>query len=306
MLYTAGIVTFNPSIDRLRQNIRMVKSQFDKLVIYDNASYNVSEIEDYVSNFTDIEIIKSSKNRGIGVALNVIMEKGMQYGSTWVLLLDQDSVIPYNMMEEYLPMTNGNKIGIICPQLMDIHVQSTHDNTKIIEEVGICITSGSYTNVNVWKEVGGFREDFFIDSVDNEYCIRLYFKGYKILRNNNVILSHELGKGERHKFKNTTNHNSMRRYYIARNSTYVAKVYEPIAQKRFSTKEELNACFNFLDRLICKKTNYRRQLQFILLVMLYEKNKFQKILAIIKGVYDGNKMDINVTLNGFIENRKDQ
>lgn len=291
MLYTAGIVTFNPNIERLKQNIGMAKSQFDKLIIYDNASNNISEIEDYVSNFTNIEIIKSSENRGIGVALNAIMKKGEQYGSMWVLLLDQDSVIPYNMLEEYLPMTSGSKIGIICPQLMDIHVQSKHDNTNIIEEVGICITSGSFTNVNIWKEMGGFREDFFIDSVDNEYCIRLYFNGYKILRNNNVILSHELGKGERHKFKNTTNHNSMRRYYIARNSTYVAKVYETIAKKRCTTKEELNTCINFLDRLICKRTNYRRQLQFILLVMLYEKNKLQKVLAIIKGVHDGNRMD---------------
>ena len=42
----ATIVTYNPDIDRLSENIKSVYCQVDEIYIYDNASKNVNQILD--------------------------------------------------------------------------------------------------------------------------------------------------------------------------------------------------------------------------------------------------------------------
>ena len=39
------IITYNPDLDQLKKNLLSVKEQVDKLMLFDNASYNYSEIE---------------------------------------------------------------------------------------------------------------------------------------------------------------------------------------------------------------------------------------------------------------------
>lgn len=55
------------------------------------------------------------------------------------------------------------------------------------------ITSGSLTNLDAWKAIGGFDEKLFIDLVDTEYDIRALMKGYCSYRINTVVLTHEIG-----------------------------------------------------------------------------------------------------------------
>jgi GT2 family glycosyltransferase len=62
------------------------------------------------------------------------------------------------------------------------------------EYVDFCITSASCTNLNAWKNVGGFDEWLFIDLVDNDFCKRIIVSGYKILRINSLVLDQEFGK----------------------------------------------------------------------------------------------------------------
>ena len=41
----AGIVTYNPEIERLQENLKAASKQVDFVLIYDNASKNIDEIE---------------------------------------------------------------------------------------------------------------------------------------------------------------------------------------------------------------------------------------------------------------------
>ena len=45
MKICAGIILYNPNIERLKECIRAVQPQVDKLVIVDNASDNIDEIK---------------------------------------------------------------------------------------------------------------------------------------------------------------------------------------------------------------------------------------------------------------------
>jgi rhamnosyltransferase len=77
----------------------------------------------------------------------------------------------------------------------------------------------------VWQTVGPFRDDFFIDFVDNEYCLRLRREGYRVLRANRAILEHAVGDITRYGPIIATNHSPLRRYYKTRNRFVVFREY---------------------------------------------------------------------------------
>ena len=41
----AGIVTYNPKIERLIENINSIYPQVDKVIVYDNGSENIEDIK---------------------------------------------------------------------------------------------------------------------------------------------------------------------------------------------------------------------------------------------------------------------
>ena len=287
----AGIVTYNPDLDRLESNLNAICSQCDEVIIFDNGSNNCEDIVVLKNNYTNANIIKEKDNKGIGFALNRITEKAKDAGAKWVLLLDQDSIAPANMIDTFEKYTSTAKVAIIVPKVED---DNRADNIIVDEgnepeEVGIAITSGSYINIDIWESIGKFREDFFIDAVDSEYCIRAFFNGYKTLRINNMVLRHELGKAVKTKLTYVSNHNAMRRYHIARNNTYVAIKYQKELDNRYKG-DDRKAVADYLDKLVIKKVNYERQIKFAILVLLYEDDKIAKLKAICKGIKDGKKM----------------
>jgi rhamnosyltransferase len=90
-------------------------------------------------------------------------------------------------------------------------------------EVSACMTSGSLTNLSAWKKVLGFKDSYFIDFVDNEFCMKLILNGYKIIRVNNCVMHHQLGDTVKIKlfyFFNVTatRHRPWRLYYMTRNN----------------------------------------------------------------------------------------
>lgn len=48
---------------------------------------------------------------------------------------------------------------------------------RLIEKGG-CITSGNIINISIALSCGGFDENLFIDSVDEEFCIRCQKYGF--------------------------------------------------------------------------------------------------------------------------------
>ena len=117
----------------------------------------------------------------------------------------------------------------------------------------------------------GFDERMFIDLVDRDFCIRIKKAGYKIIRVNRVILFHHLGNMTSKKFIGKTiyieNHNSVRKYYKARNYIYLYK------------KQELSFIYSSLHIV-----------QLIFEIVLFEEHKIDKILSVIHGFIDGFKM----------------
>ena len=270
-IITAGIVTFNPDLDRLKENIDAISLQVDTVVIFDNGSNNQTDIS---AEYNNVIIIKSDKNIGIAAALNVLMKKGEEFGASWMISLDQDSVCPRNFcskMKDYL--YKEDNFGIVAPVIIDRNVGVIgHNPEESYKSVRTCITSGAFTRIDVWKQIGGYDESMFIDSVDFEFCYRVIQAGYQVVQVRDVQLLHELGKSEKKRFLfwniDVTGHSAFRKYYIARNNVYYPKKHK--------------LWLHFI------RGNFRN-LGLYFVVCLYETDKKKKRKAICDGWKDGLK-----------------
>lgn len=285
----AGIVLYNPDLDRLQQNIAHVLDQVGKVILVDNGSRNIIDVAQLYENSADIVLIRNSENTGVAAALNQIVHycEDQEYG--WVLTLDQDSVCSENLVEHFLPYISIENVAILTPCIIDINEDKNKviNLDKPIEYVERCITSASLTNVHVCSLLGYFDPKMFIDYVDFDYCIRAVHAGYKIVKVNSAIMYHELGRAKRidiflhagnllhikklQKYFYTYNHSPLRTYYYARNSIYYIRKHK-----------------GYID------LNKERRIFFrwMSLKLIFEKNKFKKFSAILKGINDGRHMKI--------------
>ncbi|MGL5417350.1 MAG: glycosyltransferase family 2 protein [Clostridium sp.] len=270
----SSIVTYNPDIKRLKENIESLKSQSDKILIIDNKSDNIGEINELVETYKEIQIIKNLKNDGIAKALNQILIYAKESKSEWVLLMDQDSVIEDRAILKYKKFLKENiekEIMILSPNIVDRNLNEKYVEENKSKEINLAITSGTFLNVEKALEIGGFLEKLFIDYVDFEFSLRAKKYNYKIYKIYNIKLLHELGQREYKKILgrkfDVTNHNPKRRYYLIRNKIYIYKNYLHIFPK------------------ICIR-NIMSTIKVIGKIILCEKNKKENIVNILEGIKD--------------------
>ena len=81
----AGIVTFNPDIERLKENVCAICIQVPEVVIFDNGSSNFVDIQECISVFHNVILFRSDENIGIAAALNRLMQWGFDNKYDWML-----------------------------------------------------------------------------------------------------------------------------------------------------------------------------------------------------------------------------
>lgn len=276
----AGIITYNPTLTDVSTCLEALCNQVERVIIVDNASKNVKSLQEVVSKYTNVTLVKNSQNVGFAKALTQVFEWAKSQGFNWVLTLNDDSVVPSNMISEYKKIlenqgslvnqknAKNSKIAIVC-SLLKNRLDGTILHSKCHEDE--CITSGSLTSVEAWEKIGGFDEWLEIDGVDFDFSRRLVRAGWKIVECQNVIMEHQIGKARSInliiKHPIVWNHNANRKYYIARNMQVV---------------DYKMGTYSYVKSL-------RAVVRDMIFVALWEKNKFAKIRAMIRGFKDGQQ-----------------
>lgn len=209
-----AIVTYNPDIQNLEKNIKSIINQVNKLFVFDNNSKNKSEIKKLQQQY-NFEVIYGEINEGLSKAYNNIIFPHINECNFFVTF-DQDSFIPENAIDILLKIIKKDaSIGAVGPVFARERGFSKLDgNTQFVE---VIIQSCAVFRSEAIAKTGGFNEDYFIDSVDFEYCLRLLQKGYKVARYDGVCIQHELGEEKKILGIKYYSHNRLRNYYIARN-----------------------------------------------------------------------------------------
>lgn len=272
----AGIVLYNPDIDRLKKNIKAIEKQVNKIIFIDNSKEQSEKNINIVNQMlkeSQFVYISNNGNVGIAKALNQIMEYAFNKEYEWVLTLDQDTICPQNLIESYKHYLNIPNVGIICPKIKDRNFEFINNDSGKTDYIEYCITSAALTSTLIWKKVGGFSEELFIDYVDFDYCLNLKKNNYKILRVNSSEILHEIGHAKQYcilgKTILTFNHPPIRNYYIVRNKLVCAYKYKKYVNIGKEKKEILT---------------------HIIKVIFLEKNKLCNLRYIYKGIKDGKRM----------------
>ncbi|MGY4842893.1 glycosyltransferase [Weissella cibaria] len=84
----AVIVTFNPDLAFLEKNIRAIRPQVTKIILVDNGSKNISNIQLLISELEDISCLSLRENTGIAAAQNKGFAELYKQGFSWAVLLD--------------------------------------------------------------------------------------------------------------------------------------------------------------------------------------------------------------------------
>lgn len=235
----AIVVTYHPDA-AFPDRMRALASEVGSIVVVDNAS-GPAEIAMLRALAADghVTLVESGENRGVAAALNTGVREATAFGFEWVILFDQDSRALPGLVENLAQICRElgpdlERLGMLGTNHVDVnsgesYVRAAASMSPAFVERKTVITSGTLLPIRVFDEIGPFREDLFIDSVDHEYSLRARKLGYLVLLAVDPLLAHAIGNRIDHSVLGlpvlTLNYPPFRWYYIVRNRIGVALEY---------------------------------------------------------------------------------
>lgn len=268
----AGVmITYYPDAKDTLENIRRFIDDLDLLIIWENTPE-----EDRLANRLDLQgfgnkvkILGSGKNEGISHALNESFKYAISKGFKFILTMDQDSIWKdFSGYIQNVYRNLGQKTSIYAPVIVN---SFTNEKLRCNNDEFV-ITSGSVFDLDLFQEIGEFNEKYFIDEVDNEYCVKSRAKGYNIelLRDNYLYQTFGSPDSNQGLKKYTSNYSAFRTYYQTRNRIWMWREYSKFLSYRYILRTVLYGVF-------------RRSA----LIVLFEDNKVSKLKSINRGIIDG-------------------
>lgn len=218
----AVVVLYNPDA-RVLENVDSYRAQAAVLFAVDNSDAADKSVIAGLKVRDNVVYIPNYGNVGIARALNRAAEYALDQGFEFLLTLDQDSRALPGMVPA-LVNCHGQGIGLVAPLLLT-HPGIARPEGCTCRPVRTAMTSGSLLNLEAYRHVGPFRDDFFIDFVDIEYCLRLQRHGYRVLQTDRAHLEHHVGRRLGAGRFGVTTHPSLRKYYKTRNRMQVWQEY---------------------------------------------------------------------------------
>jgi GT2 family glycosyltransferase len=152
-----------------------------------------------------VHYVHEGANRGLAHPYNAALQKACSEGSTWLLLLDQDTVVSREYLEELLTTTatveHDAQVAAVVPklwagsrlyspdapflwqirrQLAGRHYAIDAAISGKQEEEWTAYNSGAALRVSVLIETGGFPEDYWLDYLDHAVFVQLHRRGYRM------------------------------------------------------------------------------------------------------------------------------
>ena len=287
------IVTHNPA-QNLEHHLDMLYKQFSQIILVDNGSSLETRnciAEQVRHRGSALETILNDENLGVATALNQGFSLAIEQGSDFLITQDQDS-IPEPGMKDALVNglenhPNRENLAILAPVVFEevtnqatrylrqkhkFLIERLYCDQQFLRNVTFVITSGSLYNLNLYRVLGPFLDNFFIDAVDTEYCLRAIRSGYEVSVVCGTRLRHTLGNRQRKSILGQihypTFHSPTRWYYISRNRVSMLRRYA----WRFPHW--------FFFEMAVTLTGLTRML-------LFEDQRLKKIKAFLLGTRDG-------------------
>ena len=212
------VLTWNGKDDTLEclRSLQKVTYSNFKILVVDNASVD-GTTEAILKEFPDVEVVINKSNLRFAGGNNVGIQKALDQSAKYIMLLNNDTVVEKNFLNNLLDAAEKNSlIGIVGPKIF-FHGDPRriwYAGGKIewwkgwISHIGVRqIDNGQYdiqsetdyitgccllVKSEVINRVGMLDENYFIYGEDADWCIRTARAGYTLLYVPTAVVWHKL------------------------------------------------------------------------------------------------------------------
>ena len=229
----AVVVTYYPNRNDLETLISQLQGAAIIPVLVDNSEHEQTWLQDL-----QVDYLPQSENLGIAKAQNIGIEHALRSSADAVLFFDQDTVVTKGALIELISTINFDQPQVVAPVFIDKYQKKEYPSLRVNRyglrrkirssgrksnyQVDAVISSGMLVTRQAIEIVGLMDEDFFIDYVDTEWCLRCRNAGIPIFVNPQSVMEHSIGdKVMDFIFFQVPVHKPFRRYYRVRNSFFL-------------------------------------------------------------------------------------
>jgi len=187
---TVVINTFK-SEDKIRACLNSIDPNF-KVIVVENSKNNKFK-EMLEMNYPNVKCFLTGENLGYAKGNNFGLAK---VNSLYALILNPDAILHPKTLNNFINSTKKfPNFAIMGPSKQDEYSTSDKNKNKDdIFEVDKVKGFAMFLNLDQFKEVGFFDENFFIYLEEIDLCKRLKSKGKTIYLNKNLEIKHEGGR----------------------------------------------------------------------------------------------------------------
>ena len=183
---TIVINTFK-SEDKIHQCLDAISSEFKVIIIENSNDKNLKEILE--KKYKNVECFLTGENLGYAKGNNLGLSK---VKSQYALILNPDAIVEKNTLKNFL--VSAERLGdfsIIGPAKQDEFKNSDYlKNKNQIFEVNSVKGFAMFLNLNQFKDIGFFDDNFFIYLEEIDLCLRLKKNNKKIYLDKNILINH--------------------------------------------------------------------------------------------------------------------
>lgn len=190
-----------------------------EIILVDNGSVDGSS-DKVKEKFPYITLLKNAENLGFAEGNNVGIRYALEKGTEYLLLLNNDTIVPENLLSELVKIAESDpKIGIVgavnyyydeperiwasCAKMISWWTGTAIDITEdqidkgqfeAIREVDYVPGSSLFIKSDVVKKIGVLESKFFNTFEETDWCFRAKKHGYKIIASLNAKVWHKASR----------------------------------------------------------------------------------------------------------------
>ncbi|MEV6304272.1 glycosyltransferase [Actinoplanes sp. NPDC051861] len=250
MRVSALVTAYFPD-ERLHAVVETAAASCTQVIVVDNTPADAFSASARLAARPGVVVLRPGDNRGLAGGLNTAA-RSLDRDAEAVLLLDQDSVLGHDHVGGLAPHLADPAVAVAAPVPVDARsgeslepprrrrppAPALHALRRLartdrrrpgapVRDRDTVITSGMLVRRSVFERFQPFREEFFVDFVDADFCLRVRRGGHRIVQDTRVTLRHSLGERRRYRFLGlslaASVHPAWRLYWIARNGTVLVR-----------------------------------------------------------------------------------
>ena len=188
------VITSYKSDEKIVRCLKSINNQC-KAIIIEN-SKNKSFKRKIENNFKNTECFIAGENLGYAKGNNLGLSK---VKTKYALILNPDAELKNNTLENFFNTVNSVKnFAIIGPGIQD--EKNIKNNSKELIEVDTVKGFAMFLNLEEFKDVGFFDNNFFIYLEEIDLCKRLKEKKKKIFVDPSIVVYHQGGSSHEEQY----------------------------------------------------------------------------------------------------------